>query len=602
MDELSDFDDFVKLLITHEFTHVVHLDTILSWCPRFVDSVLGKIYAPNLSQPTWFIEGLAVLMESRQTTAGRLRSTFYDMHLRVPFLEGKVLALDAVSVGFGPLVYPGGSVPYLYGSSLLRYIEDRYGPEKVREISHRYADECIAGGINRVAWQALGRPYTTGSAATSGTTGAVPTSHSYALQKEEAERHGLTTARRLTFDAPAPRGTLAAAGLLPRRHADLPAREQRPAPRLRPPGPRHRRARGPAGSARRRAGLADAGRPRPGVPAGQLHPARLAHLRQRAHELDRPLPPRSGERVGPPADARLPRARARRVARRHAGRVRREQRRSERASSRVVPIQGGSPRVLAPDAPGLATRRRSRPTAARSPTRAGSRADTATSTSTISASGTDRALTIDRAMDVDPRFTPDGSYLLWTSDRTGIYDVYAYELATAQLYQVTNVLSGAFQPVVSNDGGTARLHRLHQRRLRPVRDAVRSEVVPARAAVRERAHRRARQARRRQRLARRRSSGAAASPMITRTTSYKPWKYMYPRTWNISFYSEALGLGRSGFISTTIGDPVGNHAVAANLLVPSRRATCRPRSATPTRACSRRSTSVSGAPPSACRA
>ena len=84
MDELSDFDDFVKLLITHEFTHVVHLDTILSWCPRFVDSVLGKIYAPNLAQPTWFIEGLAVLMETRQTTAGRLRSSFFDMHLRVP--------------------------------------------------------------------------------------------------------------------------------------------------------------------------------------------------------------------------------------------------------------------------------------------------------------------------------------------------------------------------------------------------------------------------------------------------------------------------------------------------------------------------------------
>ena len=29
--------------------------------------------------------------------------------------------------------------------SLLRYIEDRYGPEKIREISHRYADDCIAG-------------------------------------------------------------------------------------------------------------------------------------------------------------------------------------------------------------------------------------------------------------------------------------------------------------------------------------------------------------------------------------------------------------------------------------------------------------------------
>ena len=45
--------------------------------------------------------------------------------------------------------------------------------------------------------------------------------------------------------------------------------------------------------------------------------------------------------------------------------------------------------------------------------------------------------------------------------------------------------------------------------------------------------------------------GAAGPPTITRTTSYKPWKYMYPRTWSISVYSDALGLGRVGFISTT---------------------------------------------------
>src|SRR5262245_1946980 len=206
MDELSDFDDFVKLLITHEFTHVVHLDTILSWCPRLVDSLLGKIYAPNLSQPTFMIEGMAVLMESRHTTAGRLRSSFYDMHLRVPFLEGRVLGPDAVSVGFGPLVYPGGSVPYLYGSSILRYVEDRYGPEKVREISHRYANECIAGGINRIAWQAVGRPYTSAFGDDLWHDWGRSAAHRYALQKEEAERRGLTTSDRLTYDAPAARG------------------------------------------------------------------------------------------------------------------------------------------------------------------------------------------------------------------------------------------------------------------------------------------------------------------------------------------------------------------------------------------------------------
>src|SRR5262245_35334966 len=118
LDELNDFDDYVKLLITHEFTHVVHLDTILG-CPRLLDGLFGKLYAPNLSQPNWFIEGLAVLMESRQTTAGRLRSAFFDMHLRVPFLEGRELGLDSVSAG--PLAFPQGTAAYLYGSNILKY-------------------------------------------------------------------------------------------------------------------------------------------------------------------------------------------------------------------------------------------------------------------------------------------------------------------------------------------------------------------------------------------------------------------------------------------------------------------------------------------------
>ena len=228
MDELSDFDDYVKLLITHEFTHVAHLDTILSWCPRLIDSVLGKIYAPNLSQPTLFIEGLAVLMESRQTTAGRLRSSFYDMHLRVPFLEGRVLGLDAVSVGYGPLVYPGGSVPYLYGSSILRYIEDRYGPEKVREISHRYADECIAGGINRIAWEArrppLHRRVRRRPLARLGPFRGAPLRAAEGRGRAARPDHGAAPHHRRAVAA----RDLAAAGVLPRRNAGLPAREQRP--------------------------------------------------------------------------------------------------------------------------------------------------------------------------------------------------------------------------------------------------------------------------------------------------------------------------------------------------------------------------------------
>ena len=156
LDELNDFDDWFNLLITHELTHVVHLDTILGPA-RYINFLRGKIYAPNLSQPTWFVEGLAVLMESRQTTGGRVRSTFFDMELRVPMLEGKMLGLDAVSNG--PLAYPQGSAVYLYGSSLLKYVEDRYGPDKIQEISHRYASHLLPGGLNRVSREATGRGY-----------------------------------------------------------------------------------------------------------------------------------------------------------------------------------------------------------------------------------------------------------------------------------------------------------------------------------------------------------------------------------------------------------------------------------------------------------
>jgi hypothetical protein len=58
----------------------------------------------------------------------------------------------------------------------------------------------------------------------------------------------------------------------------------------------------------------------------------------------------------------------------------------------------------------------------------------------------------DRAQEIDPVFTPDGRYLIFASDRSGIFNLYAHELATRRLYQVTNVLGGAYEPSISPDG------------------------------------------------------------------------------------------------------------------------------------------------------
>jgi hypothetical protein len=68
------------------------------------------------------------------------------------------------------------------------------------------------------------------------------------------------------------------------------------------------------------------------------------------------------------------------------------------------------------------------------------------------ATGRVRLLTDDPALDLSPTFSPDGGTILWSSDRTGVMNLYAHERATGRVRQVTNVLLGAFQPAVSPDG------------------------------------------------------------------------------------------------------------------------------------------------------
>lgn len=71
---LSRYDDWLRLVITHELTHVFHLDRSAG-----IWGVLQRIFGrapglfPNAYRPSWVSEGLAVYYESRLTEGGRLR-------------------------------------------------------------------------------------------------------------------------------------------------------------------------------------------------------------------------------------------------------------------------------------------------------------------------------------------------------------------------------------------------------------------------------------------------------------------------------------------------------------------------------------------------
>ncbi|HLL25162.1 MAG TPA: hypothetical protein VK427_23670 [Kofleriaceae bacterium] len=68
------------------------------------------------------------------------------------------------------------------------------------------------------------------------------------------------------------------------------------------------------------------------------------------------------------------------------------------------------------------------------------------------ASGAVQEITSDRAIDMDPVWSKDGRYLYFDSDRTGISNIYVWDTQDRALYQVTNVLGGAFRPDPSPDG------------------------------------------------------------------------------------------------------------------------------------------------------
>src|SRR5437773_11045831 len=67
-----DFDDWLRLAFTHEFTHIVHLDRSEGWA-RIARGVFGRTaYAfPNIFLPTWQVEGVATYEESAITGTGR---------------------------------------------------------------------------------------------------------------------------------------------------------------------------------------------------------------------------------------------------------------------------------------------------------------------------------------------------------------------------------------------------------------------------------------------------------------------------------------------------------------------------------------------------
>lgn len=153
---ISDHDNWLELLITHEYTHILHLDKS-SGLPKGLRKIIGRnlFLFPNVLQPPWFIEGLATYEETdKARSIGRGQGTLFRGLMRQEVING-IKPLHQVNQ---PLTsWPLNTVRYLYGVYFYQFIAERYGAEKITKLITEYSNNILPFSINNNSKRVLGK-------------------------------------------------------------------------------------------------------------------------------------------------------------------------------------------------------------------------------------------------------------------------------------------------------------------------------------------------------------------------------------------------------------------------------------------------------------
>ncbi|PYO27997.1 MAG: hypothetical protein DMD73_07180 [Gemmatimonadetes bacterium] len=141
------FDSWLRLVTTHELTHVFHLDRTRGiW--NALQHVFGRAPGlfPNEYQPSWAIEGLATYYESRFTNGGRVRSSFHTQVLAADRAAGASRSpWDALLF----TRWADGIVPYAYGSRFLHSLAGVAGDSVVPRLVEATSGQLIPFRVGR---------------------------------------------------------------------------------------------------------------------------------------------------------------------------------------------------------------------------------------------------------------------------------------------------------------------------------------------------------------------------------------------------------------------------------------------------------------------
>ncbi len=152
--ELLDNSAWLDLVLTHELTHVVHLDKVRG-APQVLRRIFGRLLwvLPNVFQPTWLIEGVAIVAESEPAAGrGRLRGPWFEAWLRAERTAGFPTLAEMNADGRRlPLARP-----YLYGAYFFEFLERRYGRGSGAALIERYSGNVVPR-LHSAPWAATGK-------------------------------------------------------------------------------------------------------------------------------------------------------------------------------------------------------------------------------------------------------------------------------------------------------------------------------------------------------------------------------------------------------------------------------------------------------------
>ncbi|MBT9555735.1 MAG: PD40 domain-containing protein, partial [Myxococcales bacterium] len=560
--DLARYDDWLRLLVYHELTHVLHLNQAgLLW--DIVNGAFGKVYQPNHILPQWFIEGLAVFTETDFTAAGRAGSTPFEQYLRVAALED-TLPTSIGGLTGNPNTPPGGTWAYVFGGDFLRFIAERHGRKALARFVDDYGQR-LPLGLNLVAKRHFGGE---DLPALFDLWRAARVARARAFEGER-RRQGLRIGERLTtgglthhvpiFDGDGAVLLTQGDGWSADAYVRRELATGQTTRLFQCDGGCGHAVRLPGGS-----GLEPGG-------TGQL--LLVSNDQTDAHRVSRELwllsPQGQGWAQAPPRRARLThglRARepdvdasGRRIAFIAA-------RWGETALMTLTLDEAGRP--SAPEAiisfeEGL-TLAQPRWVGDRllySAQRPGGFRDLWIRDAAPGA--TPRRLTEDRAHDFAPTVHPDGRTVLYASDPQGIYDLYALDLETGDRWQVTRAIGSAINPAISPDGRHVAYQGWHsggnELYVMPLEappyagQAPDGGWIPAPSAAADGPPD----------LEGPRYDPAPLSPDDATVGPYEPWRAVWPRAWAPNLrstpYATLLGLVLSGI------DPVGDHLWTATL-------------------------------------